>query len=89
MAERPLPGMPLGADDVFVCTGIGDEPLHSIVPVQRPPALRDAWLVLLFCERCLYRNRRYCSQHNEANWWLANWGTLPASPARARSSGGR
>jgi hypothetical protein len=77
---RTLPGMPLAASDVYVCTGIGDpQPaaqLHMITPAQRPSLLhlQGRWLVLALCPKCIYRLGRYCEQHNARNWWLQNWG---------------
>jgi hypothetical protein len=80
--------MPLTAADVFVCTGIGETPLHTIMPVRRAPAMREVWLVLLMCEHCLYPARRYCAEHNQRNWWLMN-GPVPGRPTAGRRTAGR
>lgn len=81
--------MPLTAGDMFICSRIGEEPMHESLPVQRRPTIPAVWLVLLFCDQCLYRKRRYCSEHNKANWWLTTMATVPDRPTRPRSAGRR
>jgi len=65
MSSRALPGMPLSADDVFVCSipdgGTPPPALRSVVvhPGRRP--LTGVWLVLAACGKCTAS--QYCRWH--------------------------
>ena len=73
-----LPGMPLSADDIHVCTGIGDgqQPAAAPPPAPRPrpPAPYLEWIVLTHCPACNRSTGRYCNRH-DVLWAKPEWRT--------------
>lgn len=70
-----LPGMPLAASDVFVCSipdgGTPPAPRRHLAAVPPAPRRRrPVWLVLAGCGDCVLATGRYCREHDKENWWL-------------------
>lgn len=74
MPRTLLPGMPLAASDVHVCSIDQGAELARRQPARVKLAPAGAWLVLLLCPHCQPLTGRYCNDHATTNWWLTNWG---------------